>query len=359
MENRGVDALVVSPSSDLVYLCGYDALALERPTLLVLCDGRDPVLVVPRLERARVPEVSASVAEVISWEETEDPFAVAAAQLEGARSVVIGDQMWASHLVDLLEALGRAPGAGGRPPGDTDIRKASEVLGPVRARKEPAELEALEVAARMADAVASRLTELVEVGMSERDAASAIASALLEEGNDGVGFVIVASGPNSASPHHEPGNRRIADGDVVVCDFGGIADGYRSDITRTMVFGEPPEGFESAYAILREAQQRGVEVSAAGASAGEIDRAVRRVIEEAGYGPYFIHRTGHGIGLDPHEPPYIVGGSQERIDESMCFSVEPGIYIEGRFGMRLEDIVVATKTGGRRLNQVPGEVIRV
>jgi Xaa-Pro aminopeptidase len=193
--------------------------------------------------------------------------------------------------------------------------------------------------------------------MSELQAAAAISAALLEAGNDAVGFVIVGSGPNSASPHHEPTERKLTRGDVVVCDFGGIVGGYRSDITRTLVIGEAPQGFSTAYGVVRTAQERGVEASLPGTPASQIDAVAREVIEEAGLGAYFIHRTGHGIGLDAHEHPYIAGGSSDVVEGSMCFSIEPGVYMEGKWGIRIEDIVVAEHPRARRLNEAPREVI--
>lgn len=347
MQKTGVDALVIPPSSDLVYLCGYDALALERPTLLVVRDDGDPVLLVPRLEKARVPEIASEIAVVVPWGDEDDPYDAAAEVLGGARRIAVGDQMWASHLIELHR---RIP--------DAEVSRASEAISPVRAVKEPAELALLTKAAQAADEVACRLAEIVEAGMTERETAASISAALLGAGADAVGFVIVGSGPNSAGPHHDPTDRRISGGDVVVCDFGGIVCGYRSDITRTMVFGEPPDGFEEAYDVVRAAQQRGVESASSGTPASEIDRAARAIIVDAGFGEYFIHRTGHGIGLDAHEAPYIAEGADEVIEESMCFSIEPGIYLEGAWGIRIEDIVVATEAGGVRLNEASREVIR-
>jgi Xaa-Pro aminopeptidase len=346
MQQRGIEAVVVSPSSDLLYLCGYEAPALERPTLLVVTVDSEPVLLVPRLERARVPMVTADIATLIAWEEGDDPYDAAAKVLGGAQHIAVGDQMWALHLMELQRRLA-----------DARFYGASKVISPVRAVKEPAELELLQRAAEAADKVALRLGEIVRVGMTEREAAAAISNALLDEGNDAVGFVIVGSGPNSASPHHNPSDRTISQGDVVVCDFGGVRCGYRSDVTRTMVFESTPEGFDLAYDAVRAAQQKAVEAAASGTVASEIDRAARSILAEAGYDQFFIHRTGHGIGLDPHEEPYIAEESETIIESSMCFSIEPGIYLEGAWGIRIEDIVVATDSGGLRLNTVSTEAI--
>ncbi len=346
MQEAGIDALVVSPSSDLVYLCGYDAPVLERPTLLIVDEDSEPLLLVPRLEAARVLEPTTEVVKVLPWSETDDPYEKAASALRGARRIGVGDQMWSAHLIELLRKLP-----------DAEYRKASDAISPVRCRKEPEELELLERAARAADAVASGLSDIVSLGMTEREAAQAISSALLESGCDDVEFVIVASGPNSASPHHEPSDRRISRGDVVVCDFGGPVSGYHSDITRTMVFGNPPEGFDRVYAVVLEAQRSGVEAASSGTAAATVDRAARAVIEKAGYGDRFIHRTGHGIGLDIHEAPYIAENAVDVLEEGMCFSIEPGIYLEGVWGIRIEDIVVAGKNEGIRLNRSSRDVI--
>ncbi len=175
----------------------------------------------------------------------------------------------------------------------------------------------------------------------------------MEEGHDVAAFAIVASGPNAASPHHEPTDRVLERGDTVVADFGGSIGGYFSDTTRTFSVGEPSAEVSAAHDALQRAQQAGLEAVRPGVTAEEIDGATRRVLADAGFAEWFIHRTGHGIGLEVHEEPYLVAGNPQPLQPGMVFSVEPGIYVPGRFGMRIEDIVVVTTAGGRRLNESP------
>jgi D-alanyl-D-alanine dipeptidase len=229
----------------------------------------------------------------------------------------------------------------------------------LRIRKDPGELDLLTETAHDADRAFATLVGERFAGRTEREVAGALTAHLQEEGIDGVAFCIVASGPNGASPHHEPGERRIEPGDAVVLDFGGRVGGYCSDITRTVSVGEPAAEVAKVHAIVREAQEAGFRAAGPGVPAEEVDRAARRVIEDAGYGHAFIHRTGHGIGLEEHEHPYIVEGNAEALESGMCFSIEPGIYLEGGFGIRIEDIVALTEDGAVRLNEAPHELLVV
>jgi Xaa-Pro aminopeptidase len=347
MARAGVDAAVVGPSADLRYLACYDAPALERPTLLVVPVDVDPLLVVPALERPRAEAAGADrAARLVSWGETDDPYAAVRAALAGRRRVAVSDTLWARFLLDLEEAL----------PGATFVR-AGPLIGRLRARKDPEEVAALRRAAEAADGVALRLAAERVSGRTERELARWIAEALVDAGCERAAFVIVAAGPNAASPHHEPSDREIRPGDALVVDFGGPRDGYCSDITRTFVVGRAPEGFADAWAVLAAAQEAAVAAVRPGVPAEAVDAAARRVIAEAGYGEAFVHRTGHGIGLDVHEDPFIVAGNAEPLEVGMAFSVEPGIYLPGRFGMRLEDIVVVTPGGAERLNHAPHDPV--
>jgi len=336
MRDRGIDALVVSVGSDLPYLTGYRAMPLERITALVVTVSGEAVLFVPELEAARV----ATTVEVRTWCETEDPFSRIAAELPQNGTIAVGDQMWATFLIALQDRLPAARFIGAEP-----------LMATLRIVKDAEEIAALRDAGHAADIVADRLTDVRFSGRTERAISGMVSDLVLAEGHETVSFAIVASGPNGASPHHEPSDRVIGPGDAVVVDFGGRMRGYGSDTTRMYVVGEPPEGFLAAYDVLVRAQRAAVEAVRPGVSAASIDAAARAVIVDAGFGSNFIHRTGHGIGLDPHEQPYIVEGNITPIREGMVFSIEPGIYLPGRWGMRIEDIVVATSDGVERLNR--------
>ena len=225
-------------------------------------------------------------------------------------------------------------------------------MNDLRMRKDAAEIGALQAAGAAADRVAAQLHagEIPLLGRTEAAVSADISARLIAEGHDIVNFAIVAAGENAASPHHHAGDRVIVDGDLVLCDFGGTKDGYCSDITRCVTLGAPTSEIADAYAVLHEAQAAGVAAGVVGAACQDVDRASRKVINDAGFGEYFIHRTGHGIGMEAHEDPYMVEGNELRIEPGHAFSVEPGIYVAGRWGMRLEDIVVATEAGPLSMN---------
>lgn len=348
MGRTGVGALLVGPSADLRYLTGYEAPRLERLTLLVVPASEEPVLVVPELERPRAEDAGAgSVARIVSWAETEDPYAlVRAAVPDPTGRLAVSDRMWATFVLSLQ---GTFPLASFEP--------ASRVMRALRIRKDPDEVGALRRAAAAADRVAEALATEKVAGRTEREVSRWISDALLAEGCERVNFAIVASGPNAASPHHEPGAREIAPGDALVCDFGGTVDGYCCDITRTFVIDEAPDGFMHLYEVLARAQESAVAAVRPGVPAERIDAVARGVITDAGYGEAFIHRTGHGIGLEEHEEPYLVAGNAEPLEPGMAFSVEPGIYLRGRYGARIEDIVVVTDSGAERLNHASREPV--
>ncbi len=350
----GLDALLITPGADLRYLTGYDALPLERLTCLVLPAGGAATLVVPTLERPRAIDSPAGALgiEVVGWGETEDPFALAAGRLRTALgsnpgAVGVADRMWAVHALCFADAL---PGA--------KQSAAGVVLRELRMRKTPAEVQALRDAATIIDGVHEQIQKWSVVGRREDEVGRDIADAILAGGNAHVNFVIVGSGPNGASPHHDTGPRVIQAGDAIVFDIGGTTpDGYCSDITRTYVVGEPPDGFAEMYAVLLAAQEASCAAVRPGVTCEGIDSAARDVIADAGFGDYFIHRTGHGIGLEEHEEPYIVAGNTEPVEPGFAFSIEPGIYLPGRYGARIEDIVVVTVDGVERLNHVDRALI--
>ena len=336
MEAVGVEALLLSIGADLPWLSGYEAMPLERPTVLVVPLDAEPTLVVPELEAPRV-EQSEGLFSIEPWSETEDPIGRIAALVGQRRRLAFSDRAFAALLLALQQALPRA-----------DFRPASLVTAPLRAVKDEAEVAALCAAGAAADEVANALLfgEIRLIGRSERAVSDEIADRLRAAGHARVNFSIVASGPNAASPHHDAGDRRIGAGETVVCDFGGTLSldgdvGYCSDTTRTVVTGEPSAEIRELYGVLEEAQRRARESVAVGLACEEVDRVARDIIASAGYGAAFIHRTGHGIGIEEHEDPYLVAGNGAPIEAGNAFSIEPGIYLAGRLGARIEDIVVA------------------
>lgn len=349
LATAGIDGLLVTPGVDLHYLTGYDAVALERLTCLVLPADGPTRLVVPRLEQpaAEASPVGALDLEIVPWEEVDDPYALVAGMMPTAHRVAVDDHMWAAKVLAFRDAM----------PTATQVR-GGETLSELRLRKSPQEVAALREAAAAIDRVHARMGEWLRVGRTERAVAADIAAAIVAEGHARADFVIVGSGPNGASPHHEASDREIAPGDAVVVDIGGTsAAGYCSDSTRTYVVGTPAQEFRDYYDVLRRAQETSCAAVRPGATAESVDAAARTVIADAGYGDYFIHRTGHGIGLETHEEPYIVAGNDRTLEPGMAFSIEPGIYLPGRHGARIEDIVVVTDTGMERLNQTTRDLV--
>jgi len=341
--DAGLDALLVTPGADLRYLTGYQALPLERLTCLVVPAEADPFLVVPALEK---PAAEASPAgrlgiEIIGFAETDDAYEQVARRLPPRTArFAVDNHMWAEKLLAFQDALPHAQAS-----------LAGDVLSGLRMRKSPAEVEALRRAGAAIDRVHRRIGEWLRPGRTEREIARDIADAILAAGHATVDFVIVGSGPNGASPHHEVSDRVVRAGDPVVVDIGGTTpDGYCSDSTRTYAVGEPSAAFRELYEVLQAAQAAQTDAVRPGITAEELDLIGRDRITEAGYGEHFIHRTGHGIGLETHEEPYIVAGSPRVLEPGMAFSVEPGIYLPGRFGARIEDIAVVTEDAGERLN---------
>ena len=327
--DEGFDAVVVTPSPDLVYLAGYDPMPMERPTLLILRDGMEPSLVVPELERPlALSSPAAPAIDVRGWRDGDDPYTMAADALAGAQRVAIGDRTWASHTLALHHALP-----------EVRFEPASPVIGRIRAVKGPDELAALRRAARGADETFRQICGMGFQGRREEEVAADLADLLVRNGHDRADFTIVASGPNAASPHHEPTGRTILPRDVVVMDFGGELGGYFSDTTRTVVVGEPPDGFDRVYATVQRAQEAACDAVRPGVTCQDIDRAARAIIDDAGFGERFIHRTGHGIGLEVHEPPYIIEGN--------AWVLEPGIDVLGGAGHLPGGLVRGSDRGHR------------
>ncbi|MCM1971651.1 MULTISPECIES: aminopeptidase P family protein [Streptomyces] len=337
----GLAGLLITPGPDMTWLCGYRPPALtERLTLLVLTPESEPRLLVPALERGDAEACpGAGALRISAWSDGQDPYAAAAGLLRPQGHYGVSDSTWALHLLGLQEALPL-----------TSYRALTTVLPMLRAVKDAHELDRLAAAGAAADATYEEILSVRFSGRREREVADDLTRLLLKHGHSQVDFTVVGSGPNGADPHHEAGDRVIEHGDMVVLDFGGLRDGYGSDTTRTVHVGEPTEEEIRVHETVRTAQQAAFEAVRPGVPCQEIDRMARTVIETAGYGEHFVHRTGHGIGVTTHEPPYLVTGEEAPLVPGMCFSIEPGIYLPGRFGVRIEDIVTCTEDGGRRLN---------
>lgn len=336
-----LDGVIVTPGPDLVWLTGYRPTAItERLTVLVLGPDMRPTLLVPILERpdAEAAEGSTAVT-ILDWADGTDPYETAHRLLRPDGRFGVSDSAWAMHLLGLQEVLP-----------DTRYRALSHALPLMRAVKDANELGRLAMAGASADSTYGEIVTLRFAGRRETEVAADLDRLLREFGHEQVDFTVVGSGPNGANPHHEAGDRMIEPGDAVVLDFGGLMYGYGSDTTRTVCVGEPSAEVRDVHEIVRRAQQAAFEAVRPGVPCQEIDRVARAVIAEAGYGEQFIHRTGHGIGVTTHEPPYMVEGEEQPLRPGMCFSIEPGIYLAGRFGVRIEDIVTVTNDGGERFN---------
>jgi Xaa-Pro aminopeptidase len=358
---KDASALFLGVGADLVYLTGYVAMPLERLTMLVLPERGPMILVAPRLEAmaaAISPAGQAGLVEIVAWDETDDAYAVVARRLEAALGgtptgrLLASETMWARHLLALQRAV---PGSYGL---------ASEVIRELRMHKDADEIELLRAAAQAADRVMTGIANGPLIGRTEAEVSREIATRLEAEGHDFGEFGIVASGPNGASPHHTPGDRRIQAGEPVVFDLGGPLGGYKSDTTRTVWVEGPdrvapdPE-FLRIYDLVKRANEAAAAAVQPGARTADLDAIARGVIADGGYADFFLHRLGHGIGLETHEDPYLVGGSPDALAEGTAFSIEPGIYLAGRYGVRIEDIVVCGASDADVLNQTTHELMVV
>jgi Xaa-Pro aminopeptidase len=346
----GLAGLVITPGYDLRYLIGSRAQTFERLTALVLPVSGSPTVVVPRLELAALRESAAADLGIAmrDWVDGEDPYRVVAEALGGPAAVAVTDSMPALHLLPLADVLGTTPVL------------ATGVLRDLRMVKDPSEIDALRRAGAAIDRVHARVPEFLVPGRTEADVAADIAEAIVAEGHSDVAFIIVGSGPNGADPHHECSDRVLQAGDIVVVDIGGpVEPGYNSDSTRTYSLGEPDSVVAQRYSALQEAQRIAVAAVRPGVTAQQVDAAARDVLAQAGLADYFVHRTGHGIGLSVHEEPYIVAGNDDELAVGMAFSVEPGIYFPGQWGARIEDIVIVTADGAESVNNRPHDLVVV
>jgi Xaa-Pro aminopeptidase len=338
---RGLDALLIGPGSDLFYLLGFDAHLSERLNLLIVPKSGKASYVAPVLE-APLVQNKRDLVDIHAWEETASPSELVAKVLgaEPGAKLAVGDQLWSIFLLRLQAAV---PGA--------DWTSANDVMRALRMSKDEHELDRLAEVSRLTDQAWHEFIEGGPIsGLTETQAMTRLADLTKAKGLGEI-WGICASGPNSASPHHHTGDRVIQQGDAVVFDWGGVLDGYHSDVTRTVFIGEPTDEQRKVYDIVRRANQATLDAVKPGVPCEDLDKVARDLITEAGYGPAFLHRVGHGLGLDVHEEPYLVSGNKLPLAEGMVFSDEPGIYLEGNFGVRIEDTVVCTKTGGKRLNE--------
>ena len=358
MSEHGIAAMVITPGADLRYVAEYDAKPLERLTALVIPVLGEALMVAPELEahEARSSGFGAAGGQVRTWSETDDPFAIVAAQISDlpAGSVAVDDHMWAERVLRLRAEIP-----------DRAQTLAGDLIRSRRLVKTAAEIEFLQEAADAIDAVHAQVPGILQPGMTEAQAGALIADAILKVGHVSVDFVIVASGPNGASPHHSVSDRVMQVGDPIVVDIGGtMPSGYCSDCTRMYVLGEPSPEYQEACDVLLDAQQQASAFVAPGRSCQSIDGLAREVMasfsfDGAPLSDYFIHRIGHGIGLESHEEPYLVQGNELALEPGMVFSVEPGFYVAGKYGARIEDIVVCTPDGHRSLNNQPRELVRI
>lgn len=345
----GLAGLVITPGYDLRYLVGSRAETFERLTALVIPVSGEPTVVVPRMELASlresaIPELGVTVRD---WVDGQDPYDLVAAAV-GGNAIAVTDAMPALHLLPLTDRLGTVPVL------------ATDVLRALRMVKDPAEIDALRKAGAAIDRVHARVPEFLVPGRTEAEVAADIDKAIVAEGHSAAAFIIVGSGPHGADPHHEVSDRALQAGDIVVVDIGGPYEpGYNSDSTRTYSLGEPSPEVAQQYSVLQRAQQQAVDAVRPGVTAEQVDAAARDVLAEAGLAEFFVHRTGHGIGLSVHEEPYIVAGNDLPLEPGMAFSVEPGIYFPGKWGARIEDIVIVTDDGAEPLNTRPHDLIVV
>ncbi|SON61945.1 putative dipeptidase PepE [Mycobacterium simulans] len=345
----GLDGLVITPGYDLRYLIGSRAETFERLTALVVPVAGSPTVVLPRLELASLKESAALELDlaVRDWVDGENPYELVSGVLGGVRAAVT-DSMPALHLLPLADVLGATPVL------------ATDVMRELRMVKEAAEVDALRKAGAAIDRVHARVPEFLVPGRTEADVAADIAEAIVAEGHSEVAFIIVGSGPHGADPHHGYSDRELRVGDIVVVDIGGTyGPGYHSDSTRTYSIGEPSSEVMQQYSVLHLAQRAAFDAVRPGVTAAEVDAAARAVLADAGLAEYFVHRTGHGIGLCVHEEPFIVAGNDLPLAAGMAFSIEPGIYFPGRWGARIEDIVVVTDDGAVSVNNRPHDLIVV
>ncbi len=350
MQELGIDLMLVTPSADLRYLIGYNATPLERITALVISPHGAPFLVVPRLEisTAKASPFGEFGWEIFGWGENDNPYEVIRSKSGFAQGrIAVDNHMWAERVLKIQENFTGAK-----------IELAAPIISAIRIIKTPTELDSLREAAAAIDRVHAQVPNVLRVGRTEEEVGRDIADLILAEGHSRVDFVIVASGPNGASPHHQLSDRVIKAGDPVVVDIGGtMPSGYCSDCTRTYSMGDPGSVYIERYNVLQTAQELSTKAVHNGAISHDIDAAARNQLAGHGLAEHFIHRTGHGIGLETHEEPYLGENNKTVIENNMVFSIEPGFYIEGVHGARIEDIVICTPQGPESINKQTHDLV--
>ncbi|MFZ7102894.1 MAG: M24 family metallopeptidase [Peptococcaceae bacterium] len=350
LQQKNIDFLVLGPTTNMYYVTGLKTVADERFQTVLISAGGEVSVILPQMYGEEAREILDKSYRLITWSDGEHP-------LEAVRDVIdkksgrvaVDERMWAGHFLDVMGVLR-----------EYEFLPAQDILEQVRIRKDETEIQVLQKAGKLADCVMGQVHDLLRPGITEREVALFIESSFKNLGAEGISFKpIVAFGANGSSPHYATGGAGLEKGNFVTTDFGCILDGYCSDITRTVCFGKATPEMREIYQIVQEANQAGFAAVAGGVSCEAVDSAARGVIEKAGYGRYFIHRTGHGIGLDYHEAPYLVRDNKTLLDVGMAFSIEPGIYLPGKLGVRIEDIVVLTADGAVRLNHYPRELLEI
>jgi len=349
MSETKIDVLFLAPSPNMYYLSGFLEEPSERLLSLIIPQSGDPLFIVPELYEQQVRAFS-WVEELVSWKDSQDPNAILSTTMKQVvtrrPTIAVDSRMWSRFLLMLLAV---AP--------DARYLDAGLVMNPLRIKKTPEEIALMTRSAEIADTAFTETIRECREGMTEHQVAAKLVNELRELGADSVGFdPVVGSGPNAALPHYRAGDRKLQRGDLVVLDYGCLYRGYNSDITRTIAVGSCDDERKKAYSLVRSAQEKAYQAALWGVEAQSVDRVARDIIENAGYGQFFVHRTGHGIGLEIHEEPYIVAGNSLKLAEGMTFSIEPGIYLPGQYGVRVEDVVVMEAQRARRLNKCDREL---
>lgn len=352
MKERDIDGIILFPSSNQYYATGFRTFPGERLLLTIIPLMGEPFFIAPMLYESQVKKES-RIRDIIPWTDEDKPYEILKMAM-GKRGIKSGrfavdDNMYAVQLLSMINALP-----------EIEFLPMGDLLGNLRLSKSAEEIDNIRIASKIVDEVVEEVRKNARPGMTEIEIAAMMEFEMRKRGSEGPSFeTIVGSGPNSALPHYNAGERRVNTGEFIVLDFGAIYKGYCSDTTRTLCMGKPTDKMREVYNVVKEAQEIGVRTVKPGIRAKKVDAAVRKYISDKGYGEYFTHRTGHGLGLEVHEEPYISGISESILKPGMVFSIEPGIYIEGEFGVRIEDIVVVTEDGCERLNNYKRELTEI